>query len=416
VASLNLSGYTAASKILYPGSLEELWFPQAPFLAWVPKEYDFFGANKQLSFILSGIRGSTSFSSAVNGKVAPKFAKMNVTRARDYSIGSIDNETAMATANNKGAVVAAIETQTGAAGYEFGRSQAFQSWSDGSGTRGVVSSYSTSSPPTGADGRISLTSRYARVFFELGMECELKNTAAGGTILAGSFTVITVEDDGTTAKLGVKLNGGMVAPVANNTIARAGDYVAGAGLSNCISGVFAWIPTTAPTAGDSFFGQDRSIHVPRLAGTRVLGAGKTIEEITFDAIADLRINGGSADTLWMNSARAAELQKSMTAKAWVDVQAASRDAKIGFRGFELPTSQGTITVMDDPNCPYGYGLLTKRTAWAMWCLGDYPHYDETDGRRFAREASSDGVEFRLIGYGQLACKSPMDCALIDFDN
>ena len=40
MASLNMSSFSSALKILYPDSLEEVWFPESPFIAWVPKTYD----------------------------------------------------------------------------------------------------------------------------------------------------------------------------------------------------------------------------------------------------------------------------------------------------------------------------------------------------------------------------------------
>lgn len=408
MASLDLTSFSTALKILYPDSLEEVWYPEAPFLAWCPKTYDFEGSSKQSNMIISGIRGSTNFSTALAGKSAPDFAKFNVTRKKDYVIGAIDNETMMASATNKGAIAKAIKVQVDAAAYEYGRSLAFQAWGDGSGVRATIASVNTMT------GVLTLTDRRDCVKFEVGMEIDIKDSVTGA-ISTGYLVVTAVDLDAGT--LTYTLAGGAMDPVVANDeilIGRRGDFLAGLGNSNCLSGVFAWIPPVAPAPGDNFYGVDRSVNPTRLAGTRVSGGAKTIEEVVFDSLARGRVAGGKFDTLWMNSERAAELQKSMTAKAFVDVQSAGK-AKVGFKGFELPTASGSITVLDDPNCPYAYGLLTRRDAWELAGLGDLPHFSEEDGRRFLRESSSDGIEFRLKGYANLICQRPVDNVLVNFD-
>lgn len=402
MASLNMTSFSSALKILYPDSLEEVWFPEAPFLAWVPKAYDFEGASRQSNAMYSGIRGSTDFSTALNGKSTPSLAKFNVTRKKDYVLGSIDNETMMASQSNKGAIAKAIKTQVDAAGYEFGRSMAVQVWGDGSGVRGTALTIA-------AGPVVTLTDRRDCVKFEVGMV--LENKSAAGVVYAGTFLVTALDIDLGTVSL--TLQGGAVAPVATDLFARQGDFLAGVGQSNCMSGVFSWIPVASPTA-TPFFGVDRSLNPVRLAGGRIKGGAKTIEEVIFDSLARGRTNGGKFDTVWMNSERASELQKSMQAKAFVEVQSAGK-AKIGFQGFNLITSSGNITVLDDPTCPYAYGLLSRRDAWEFATLGDAPHFAEEDGRRFLRESASDGIEFRLKMYGNLICQRPVDNVVIDFD-
>ena len=44
-----------------------------------------------------------------------------------------------------------------------------------------------------------------------------------------------------------------------------------------------------------------------------------------------------------------------------------------------------------------------------------PHFAEEDGRRFLRESTSDGIEFRLKAYSNLICQRPIDNVLVDFD-
>lgn len=404
MSSLNTSNASSILKVLYPESLEEVWFPQAPFLAWCPKSYDKIGGSgRQINVVIGGGRGSTTFATAINAKTVPTFATFTVTRKKDYAIGSIDNELIEACKGDRAAIAEAIKTQVDAHTYEFGRSQAFQAWGDGTGAR-------VTQATTGySGGVVTVTDRRDLVNLELGMVLEQKNS---GTINAGTYTVTAIDLDASTFTVTLS---GAAAPSDAGTFARQGDFTSGAGNSNCISGVFAWVPTTTSGLSTSFYGVDRSVYPVRLAGGRISGGAKTIEEVLFDAIGRGRTNGGQFDTFWMNSERSSELQKSMQSKAYVDVQSMGK-ANIGFKGFTLVTSSGPITVMDDPNCKYLYGLLTKRDSWELASLGDYPHFVESDGKKFNRELSSDGIEFRLAGYGNLINKEPVNSMAVLFDS
>jgi len=410
MASLTTTAFTNAMKILYPRGLEEVWYPECPFLAWVPKTYNFESTSKQINPIYSGIRGSTDFATALGAKSNPSIAKFNVTHVKDYVIGSIDNLALKATRSQKGAMAKALKTQMDAAMYEFGRSAAFQVWGDGTGSRGTVGSVSTTS--------LTLSPINDAVKFEVGMELKAKSSA--GTLRAGSATVTAINRATGVLTTDSNWTAQITGLTATDTLAREGDYTASG--ANVLSGVLSWIPATAPTTGDSHFGQDRSLDVSRLAGTRVAGAGKTIEEIVFDAQAEASINGAKVDSLWLNSKRFAELCKSIQGKAHYPQTTVSSSggqsgkAKVGFNGFVFPGERGPVTVLSDPNCPYGYGLMTRKAAWELACLDGCPHFSEEDGQRFLREISADAIEFRLKVYWQLCCERPVDNVLIDWDN
>jgi|1_EtaG_2_1085319.scaffolds.fasta_scaffold00212_34 hypothetical protein len=409
MASLTTTAFANALKILYSKGLEEVWYKKSPFLAWVNKSYNFEGASKQIVPLVAGIRGSTKFAEAMAAKSNPTLAKFLVTRVKDYVIGSIDNEAMKASRSQKGAMAQALKTQMDAALYEFGRSAAFQVWGDGTGTRGTVSSESTVT--------LTLTDVNDMVKFEIGMVVEAKSS--GGTLRSGSVAITAIDRDAKTLTAAANWTTGIPGLVATDTIARAGDYTASS--SNVLSGVLAWIPPTAPTTGDSFFGQDRSVDVNRLSGTRVLGAGKTIEEIVFDAQAEAAINGAQVDTLWLNSKRRAELCKSLQGKAMYQQTSVtssggqSGKVKVGFTGFVVPGEDGPVTIMSDPNCPYAYGLMTRKAAWELSCLDGCPHFADEAGGKFMQETSADAIEFRLKVYWQLCCENTRDNILISWD-
>lgn len=408
MATLDVTAFQKALKVLYPLGLEEMWYADCPFLAWMPKSENFGGDTKQLNPLYAGIRGSNTFSTALNGKTTPALEKFNVSRVKTYVVGSIDNEAMMASRSNAYAVAEAVKTSMDGALYEFGRAAAHQAWHDKGGNRGQIGSISTDT--------VTLKDVNDVVYYEKDMVVEASandGTAAGHALRAGTLTVKSVDRDNGKVTFTQNVTTGIPAAVANDYLFRQGDFKVS------MSGVLGWIPATAPTAGDSFFGVDRSVDVARLAGTRITGAA-SIEETVFDAEAQLVINGGRADTLWLHPKRFAELKKSIQSKAWYAMENVStaaskangRPTKVGIHGFAFPGEHGPIVVMSDKDAPNAYGLLTRKAAWELSSLGPAPHFAEQSGSRLLVETSSDGVEYRLKAYWNILCKRPIDCALI----
>ena len=72
-----------------------------------------------------------------------------------------------------------------------------------------------------------------------------------------------------------------------------------------------WIPATAPSAGDAFWGVDRSKDVTRMAGVRFDGSSESIEEALIDGAALVAREGGQPDYCFMNFTSYAALEKSL---------------------------------------------------------------------------------------------------------
>ena len=407
MAVLDIAAFTNALKVLYPKGLTELWYESSPFAAWVPKSEDFEGASKQVRPIFTGIRGSTSFTTALNAQSVPQIRDFTVTRVKDYVLGSIDNETLMASRSQKGAVAKAVDTQIKAAMYTFGRSTAYQVWRNGGGARGRIGTNPAGTPT------ITLANTNDVVNFEVGMGVQSATTdGTSGAGNGGQATITAIDRDAGTITVAGDWDaaGNIPAVATNDFLFREGDF------GNCLAGVLGWVPTAAPTAGDNFFGVDRSVDPVRLAGSRVSGAGKTIEEAVFDAQAQASINGGRVDTLWMGSKRYAELCKSLQAKTTYEkANVKSDDGSIGFGGFTFAGERGPVTVVADPNCPNELGLLTRKSAWELCGLGKMPHFSQEDGLKFTRLNTADAIEFRLKAYWQMVCHRPVDNVLIAWD-
>ncbi len=403
MALLDTTSFANALKVLYPNGLEELWYEECPFAAWLPKTTNFEGASKQINPLISGIRGSHGFSTANSSttKSTPSHYKFNVTRAKDYVIGAIDNEALMATRSQKGAVAQAVDTQIRAAMYEFGRSVAHQVWGNSGAARGQVGSISTTV--------VTLKDPRDVVNFEVGMELVAsENDGTSGSVQdsGASATITAIDRSAGTLTTDSNWTTQMASLDADDYLFREGDFGASA------MGVLGWIPATAPSGGDSHFGVDRSVDVNRLAGTRVASSGD-MESTIFDACAEAAINSAKVDTLWMNNVKYADLMKSLHGKAQYERATVKTDrASVGFQAVVIPGPRGPVKVMADPNCPEAYGLLTRKDAWELSSLGAFPHFSREDGLKFLRDASNDGIEFRLKAYWNILCKRPVDNILI----
>ena len=418
MAQLDVTNFQAALKLLYPRGLAEILYPKCPILGWMPKRKDFYGEAAVVAPMTSGVRGSTTFNNAVNNQGTPTLNRFLVTRAKDYALASIDAEVLMASANDKGAIAKGLDTQIRAALYELGRSCAYQLYSDGTGLRGTVNTY------VGGTNTFTLTAVENIVRFEVGMNIQAALTGAVPAVTS-TECVITAINRRTGEITAAGIGAGAGLPLDNAANFGAGFVGGGAGVgadifragdgNNCATGVAGWVPPNAPGVGGTpanLFGVDRTTDPTRLAGIRIAGGGGVMEEVVFAAVAEAHINGAQPDTLFMNSRKFAELQKSAYAKTWMTVD--TDIPGIGYKALSFPTDYGDIKVISDPNCPVGKGYLLARDSWELKSLGEFPHFATDEGLKYMRLANSDAIEFRIRAFWNLCCDKPGHNAVISW--
>ena len=208
---------------------------------------------------------------------------------------------------------------------------------DASGVRGQYSGIST--------GVITLSNAAQVVNFEIGMSLvsfsisgstyTQSTSAAVGYVIAVNRSAGTVTVSATAGgAAGTPTNWstsfpylGVEGDVAFGTISATTSY-------KKISGLGAWIPTTAPGSSDSFWGVNRSADVTRLGGVRFDGSAETIEEALIDGASLVAREGGSPDMCFMPFASWAALEKSLGSKVqYVDVK--HEEADIAFAGIRI---------------------------------------------------------------------------------
>jgi len=401
--SLDLTTFAAALKQHYTNDMvENMVYKDNPFLALIPKYEQFGGENLKLPIKFGIPQGrSSTFSNAQANKTNTQLRAFLLTRDRDYSLASIDNETIEASKGNSNAFMEAATTEIDGAIESATRSLAISMYGSGSGSIGQ-----SSTSVTGTS--IQLKEVEDVTNFEVGMELVFSTADGGGSVKSGSVTITGVNRDSgvvTTDALTAIDGGSGVA--ADDFVFVQGDY------DLKIKGLLAWLPNTAPTSGDNFFGVDRSVDVSRLAGIRHDGSSSPIEEALIDAASRVAREGGKPDYCFVSYSKFSDLEKALGSKVqYIDAHAS---AEIGFRGISISGPRGTIKVIPDQNCPNNRAFMLSMQYWKLYSLGKAPKILDSDGLKFLRESSADAVEVRVGYYAQMGCRAPSYNANVQLD-
>ena len=411
------SNQVAALKELYTGSddyMKDLVYKKNPFLALVPKNEapgGFAGKYIPVPLVYGTPQGrSATFSNAQNNQTAPALASFFVYRVSNYQLVTITNELLEATKDDAGAFVDEAKLNMDTGFRNISNDLALDLFQDGSGYRGTIGSITS--------GVITLASAQDVVNFEVGMSL-VSYSLAGSTYTQSTSAaigyVIAVNRSAGTVTVSTSAGGSAGTPTNWSTsfplLGVQGDVAFGAIAATTsylkVSGLGAWIPATAPSSGDAFWGVDRSKDVTRMAGVRFDGSSESIEEALIDGAALVAREGGQPDYCFMNFTSYAALEKSLGAKVqYVDVK--HEEADIAFAGIRIHAPYGPITVIPDRNCPAATAYLLQLDTWKMRSLGKVPHILTygLEGLEGLRVGSADALEIRIGYYGNLICNAP----------
>lgn len=394
---LDLSSMNAALRELYDGQvIENLVYADNPWLAMVPKKTDFGGKYKPIPIVTGVSQGrSSTFSNAQGNQSPVQVQSFLLTRVSDYSIATIDNQTMLASRTDKMAFLEGSKLLIDGAIRSCTNSVASAIFRSGTGSIGQISgSVST--------GVITLVNSQDVVQFEINMVLQANATDGGATPRAALGYVVAVNRSSGTVTVSTSLGGAAASPsgwTANDYLLVQGD------LNLKAAGLSAWLPFTAPSSGDLFYGVDRSTDTWRLGGGRYDGSAQSIEEALIDGSSILAREGGKPKVCIMNFASWGALEKSLGAKCvYIDHQA---PADIAFRGIRIHGANTTIDVFPDRNCQANFGYLLQVDTWALEGLGDVPQILRYgDGLEMLRVYNSDSGECRVGAYYNLRTNAP----------
>lgn len=405
--------------------MKDLVFAGNPALALLPKDESSDGMGGK-SFPVPLIYGnpqgrSATFATAQSNQTAPSLGEFFVTTINNYQVVTIDNRFMEATRSNLGAFMDGATMNVNGGINNITNDLAHDLFNDGSGSRGT---FGLGNGSISGSGLITLDSSASSVQFEVGqtlVSYSVSGTTATQSTGANPGYVIGVDYDLGTVQMSQSAGGSAGLPTSWSVsfpyLAVQGDVnFAAGGLGSSLmlklAGFGAWIPSVAPSGSDSFFGQNRSANVTRLAGNRFNGANETIEEALIDAaalVAQNRSSAGYPDYAFMNFTSYAALIKTLGSRVqYVDVKHDEID--ISFEGIQVITAYGRITVLPDRNCPAQTAYLICMKTWKLRTLGRAPKiliYGSYDSNQGLRVGTADAVEIRIGYYGNLTCNGPV---------
>jgi hypothetical protein len=402
VANIDLTSLNPVLKELYDDQkvLNEV-YKTNPTLAMMPKMTEAGGKYYPQPVQIGVSQGrSSTFSTAQTNQTSDVFREFLVTLASDYSLATLDNKTLLSARTDKQAFVNAAKVQVDGAIRSIKNSLGSALFRSGTGSIGQIGSIST--------GVITLASSLDVVQFEIGMVIQA-NATDGGTPRAALGYVISVDRSAGTVTVSASLGGSAGSP----TSWAASDYLLVQGDLNAkIAGLAGWLPFTAPTSGDNWYGVDRSIDTVRLAGNRKDATNQSIEEGLQDFLTQIAINDGAPDYFITNPNSYVALQKALGSKAQIVELAAEMGkdyrAVVGFKALEIQMSGMTVKVLQDRNCPALFGYALQMDTWKMISLGDAPQILTygAEGLEVLRVSNADAAELRVGYYANLVCNAP----------
>lgn len=402
MAVLDQTALAAVLKTQYTQSkVNNLCYPESPVFAKIKKLTDFVGKNKVVAFQYGSPQSrGFDFASGLANMNTSQYAAVTVTRAKDYAFAQITTEAAESAGTDAGALLNALKKEIDNAMYTAARSIATQMFRNGGGARGQISAASNTGTAT-----ITLTNINDIVNFEKNMVLNTSTTdGTSGSKKSGTVTVLAVDRDAGTITATGNWTAGIATAAANDYIFQNGDFES---PNSGMMGLAGWIPATAPSGGDSFFGLDRSADPVRLAGLRyTANAGGPIEETLIKCAARLAREGAAPDMAVINPIDYGNLVVALGNKVVYDRVKSSDEADIGFESVKLMGPKGPINIVADLNCPSGIGWMLTSKVWSFETLKGAPRILNLDGNELRASATADSYILRIGYYGNLICEAP----------
>lgn len=416
--------WAALLKELYPDGLPESILQRKHVLTTkIPKDTEAYGDHMVIPVVFDNPSGRTAnignLLDTVNGAIGPtRSAKFLVFLMSDYAATWINELTIRKAANDRGAFVNSFRFEINGLLRQLGNSLAHSLYRDGSGTIGKGDGAWTITGNV-----ITLSNRADTKFFTLGVPLDFIS-AVGGVPTAlranpgvsGALRVVPtkIDEDGATVTCALDDKGAAVANISSyytslaNTdfIAVVGDFNANFATTqaNKMRGLAAWIPLVAPTAGDNFWGVDRSQYPTRLAGHRLNDPTAPAEDSIMSLAEVMHERGANPDIALVSPRQFTKLSKRLNAK--VEYEGGGGEAAYGFSTIKIATSAGLVPIYADPDCPEDRGYLLTTDTWRIKHLGGLPEIVTTDGLTALRRPALDQLEVRCRYYAQLACYAP----------
>jgi hypothetical protein len=406
--------YTSILKEHYTDQyVENMVYKNNPFHALLPKDEKFGGKYHPVPIQFGDNQSRSHDFNVAQNKSKTQYAKYDsffIDSVENYQIARIPTKSILQSQGDVAAFLPIATKEIDSAINNLTRDLAIGEYRTGYGERGRIATAMTVAGAT----VVTLENPNDITNFEVGMELDCSISIGSNILKArgtnGNGLIITkisrrVGSESMTFGFAIDDAADGIPLIA------AGDYLFQSGDREStiptkrtkLCGVLGWIPEVAPSAGENFWGVDRSVD-SRLYGNFVDCSGLPIEEAVEELDAIVTREGGNLDYTFMNSMDFKAFKKAVGSRVvLVNVKA---NATIGFTGIEISSQKGTIKVLPDQNCPYGYIVGVQLDTWKLYSMGKAVRCIDLDGLNMLRVGTADAVEIRYGSYSQVACKAP----------
>lgn len=394
-AYMDLVAANAALREWYdPEQVINMTYEENPGLALVPKNTRATGKYIPVPVIYEVNQGrSATFTNAQGNQTPSQLASFFLTRKKDYDVATIDNETLEAAADDKGSFLDEATLLIDNAHRGLTISAASSLYRDGTGTIGAITTITS--------GVITLTNPEDVSQFGINQTLQANSTSGGTPRAALGYVIARNVMSGTVTVASSGLGGSAATPsgwTTSDSLLVQGDN------NGKFAGFQAWMPTTAPSSSDNFYGVNRSVD-SRLYGLSYDGSAQPIEEALIDHSMYLGREGSAPDYWLTNFTTNGALLKALGAKRqYTDLQG---PGSISFTAIQVHGAKGVINVVPDRSCPARRGMLLKLKTWKLYSIGDVPKILRYgDGNDMLRVYNADAAEARMGLYANLGCRAP----------
>ena len=258
-----------------PNAIMLAFLETSPLLGMMKKRTDLGGEYLRVPITRVAPQGrSRTYTTAKTNKVGSETEKFLVTYGSNYHVCQLSGDVVDDTKGPANSLYDAIDHEMEGAIATLKKDIRMNLFGNLGGARGTIATSGV-----GADPTLTLANAEDSVNFEVGMEiCAASTDGTSGALRDSGQAITLIAIDRVAGTLEADENWSEIASIAD------GDYLFAEGdFGSAWSGLAGWIPYTAPTSGDSFYGVDRSDDVNRLAGLRYDGSGETIESAFLSA-------------------------------------------------------------------------------------------------------------------------------------
>lgn len=397
---IDLTSFDAILKTKYDSRPpEELYFRARPLYTMLKKKEDFSGRNEVFTMTIDrpvGVSGDFATAQANAGLSNDAYQDVTLTVKEYFGVHNI-SDLAMKVSRDK------------AGSFLNGQIEMIDSIMDATLESVVIDIYGDGSCAIGrrasaSTNVITLSNAEDVENFPVGAYVVAAAAKSTGAIRVGRSFIVAKDEDAGTLTLD---DASDIASFANN------DYLYIEGKRNTgLKGLASWIPDTAPTTGDNFYGLDRSVNPTSLAGTRMALGGLSLTEGMNKISSKLASRGAMPDVFVVHFDKQVEIINLLGSQVqYID----HTIGKIGFQTLAVQGPKGPIKILADSHCPKERIYCLTLKDWTLHSVGKVPHIANSEGLRITRSHNKMAWEVRVLAYPVLSCRSPRYSGVLKTD-